>query len=343
VTETQTVPVTDEFGAADDPAMSFLALALDPREVERQLACCLPSLTARNKSFQLRAIRVVRHKLGRRCLIEYDIETAGYERPTEVHTLIGKTRAKGIDDSTYHLLISLRNAAFGANSDDGILVPEPVGLIPEFQMWLQQKVPGVNATRLLAAPDGVQLAKRIAEAAHKLHETTIHPTRRHTMADELRVLHERLPWVAEGRPEWANRIERLLDASDRLGAFTPVSSPVGIHRDFYPDQILVDGERLYLLDFDLFCDGDRGVDIGNFVGHMTEYALRTTGDPAALYDREHALVERFVELSGESVRPSIQTYTILTLVRHVSLSTQFPERRHTTAALLELCEERLGI
>lgn len=245
--------------------------------------------------------------------------------------------------TTYHLLASLRDAGFGTNSDDGILVPEPAGVIPDFHMWLQWKMPGVNATRFLAGPGGIALAKRIAEAAHKLHETTIRPTRRHTMADELRILRERLPLVAELRPEWAGRIERLMAASNRLGAATPEFRLAGIHRDFYADQVLVDGERLYLLDFDLYCEGDCGVDIGNFLGHITEHALRTTGDPAALSDREYALVERFVELSGESGLPSIQAYTTLTLVRHVYLSTQFPERRHTTAALLELCEERLGI
>jgi hypothetical protein len=323
--------------------MPFLAQAIDPRQAQRQLEQCLPSWTSGKKSFQLRAIRVLRHKPGRRCLIEYDVDTAVLDRPGETHTLIGKARARGIDISTYHLLVSLRNAGFGANSDDGILVPEPVGVIPEFQMWLQRKAPGLNATRLLAGPTGIALAGRVATAAHKLHTANLRPVRRHTMADELRILHERLPLVAKSRPKWAGRIERLLSASDRLGLSTPELGPVGIHRDFYPDQVLVDGERLYLLDFDLYCEGDCGADIGNFVGHLTEYGLRTSGDPAALSDREQALVERFVELSGESVRPSVQAYTTLTLVRHVYLSTQFPERRHTTPALLELCEEQLGI
>lgn len=341
--ESPTIPVVDRFGAADDPAMPFLRQALEPAEVQRQFELCLPSLTAASKSFRLGAIRVVRQKAGRRCMIEYDIELHGQEGQSETITLLGKARAKGVDDSTYHLVAALHNTSFGANSEDGIRVPEPVGCIPEFRMWLQRKAQGANATRLLAAPDGVHLARRTAEAAHKLHTMNIHPTRQHTMSDELRILHDRLPLVAEQRPEWWDRIERLLAASDRLGLSTPVSSPVGIHRDFYPDQVLVDGDILYLLDFDLFCAGDSALDIGNFAGHMIEYALRTTGDPEALSDQEQALVERFVNLSGESVRPSIRTYTILTLVRHVYLSTQFPARYHTTAALLELCEERLGI
>jgi hypothetical protein len=34
---------------------------------------------------------------------------------------------------------------------------------------------------------------------------------------------------------------------------------------------------------------------------------------------------------------------VLTLVRHIFLSTRFPERRPWTEPLLDLCEERLGI
>lgn len=336
------IPVADRFGAADDPAMPFLRQALDPSEVQRQFELCFPSLAAASDSFRLGAIRVVRHKPGRRCVIEYDLMPRIETEHRETFTLVGKARARGIDDSTYRLVGALYKTSFGANSDDGIRVPEPIGCIPELRMWLQRKVRGANAGELLAAPDGVRLAGRIAQAAHKLHKMNIHPGRRHTIRDELRILHERLPLVAERRPEWGDRIERLLAASDRLGASAPVSSLVGIHRDFYADQILVDAANLYLLDFDLFCEGDPALDIGNFVGHTTEYALRTRGDPTALADREDALIERFVELSGEGVRPSIRTYTILTLVRHIYLSTQIPERQHTTAALLDLCEQRLG-
>lgn len=46
--------------------------------------------------------------------------------------------------------------------------------------------------------------------------------------------------------------------------------------------------------------------------------------------------------AGEPVRPAVRAYTLLTLARHVYLSTLFPERQPFTARLLELCEERLG-
>jgi hypothetical protein len=319
--------------------MPYLVQALNPPQVQRQFEACLPILAAGNMPFRLRAIRVVRYKPGRRCLIEYDIQSRG----AEAITLIGKVRAQGLDHATFHLMESLWNGGFGAESPDGIGVPEPMGAIPEFRMWLQRKVLGISAERLLAESGGVALAGRIAEAIHKLHQTGIRSTRLHTMADELGILRERLALVAGMKPHRENRLARILEACYTLGATTPEPTLRGIHRDFYADQVLVDGPRLYLVDFDLYCQGDPGLDIGNFVAHLTEQSLRAFGDPNALRDRELALEDRYVEFAGETTRAAVRAYTILTLVRHIYLSTQFAERQPFTERLLQLCEQRLGI
>jgi hypothetical protein len=160
------------------------------------------------------------------------------------------------------------------------------------------------------------------------------------MADELRILHEKLPLVAQLRPELGCRISELLRACDSLGTAIPEPRYTGIHRDFYPDQVLVDGKRLYIVDLDLYCEGDPGLDIGNFLGHLQEWSLRKLGSPDRLREVEEVMVERFIELSGEVVRPSIRAYTLLTLARHIYLSTQFPDRLHLTEQILELCEHR---
>jgi aminoglycoside phosphotransferase (APT) family kinase protein len=155
-------------------------------------------------------------------------------------------------------------------------------------------------------------------------------------------LRECLVKVAALKPEWAARIQKLQAACERLGASVPEPRACGVHRDFYPAQVIVDGKRLYLIDFDLYCLGDPGLDVGNFLGHVTEESLRELGGPEALAEVERAMEERFVELSGESVRAAVRAYTTLTLARHVFLSTQFPERQRFTEALLKLCEQRLG-
>jgi hypothetical protein len=336
------VTLIDPLDVTNDPAMSTLAAALDAAKVRRRFRGRLRRLTGENGLPHLRTIRVVRYKPGRRCVIEYDVEVEWPDAAPEMVTLIGKVRRLRSGKSGYRLLNALWDAGFGADSADGITVAEPIGVVPEFRMWLQRKVHGQVATDLLAAPGGEDLVRRIAEAAHKIHRAGVLAKRRHSMADELRILHERLPSVACSEPRWAGRIQRLLDACDRLGAGTLKPEPCGIHRDFYADQVIVAGPRLCLIDFDLYCEGDPALDIGNFLGHIREQSLRSLGDPEALADLEVAMEERFVELAGEETRPAVGAYKLLTLARHVHLSTLFPGRRPFTGNLLELCEEYLG-
>ena len=329
--------VTDPFNVILDTKMPFLAEAIDPQKAQQQFSQHLPP--AFNPA-HLCAIRVIRHKPGKRCLIEYDLKIENPDT-AQVLTLIGKARAKGTDVKSRQVQQALWNAGFTADSEDGVSVPEPMGVIPAFQMWLQRKVPGVIASQLLPHSDGNRLAKRIAEAAHKLHQAGVPPQRPdHTMTHELQILYERLPLVLQYYPQWEKRLEQVLNACSRLGAATPEPKLRGIHRDFYPDQVLVNDSRLYLLDLDLYCQGDPALDIGNFIGHITENSLRTLGSPDALAEREQAMVESFVRLQGEEIRPAVQSYATLTLVRHIYLSTQFPDRRPFTESLLELCEQR---
>lgn len=337
------LPVIDPFDVAHDPEMPSLRLALDPVEAQRQLQLSLPRLAGEHGLLYLRQIRVTRYKPGQRCLIEYTVDVKRADGPLEQVVMIGKVRAGHRAKVGNRLLEWLWNAGFAGDSTDGISVPEPMGVLKDLQMWLQRKVPGRVATELLAGPGGVMLAQRIADAAFKLHRAGVRTRRRHTMADELRILRNRLPTVTHVDSIVPERIGRLLDACDRLGAETPELTTCGIHRDFYADQVIVDGERLYLVDFDLYCEGDPGLDIGNFLAHVTEQSLRTFGDPEALVDVEKAMEERFIELSGEAVRPGVRAYATLTLVRHVYLSTLKPERRPFTKRILELCEERLGL
>ena len=211
-------------------------------------------------------------------------------------------------------------------------------------MWFQRKVAGVTSETAFAkaAPaERVALAGRIAAAMHKIHRCGVPTDKEHAMTDELRILRECLAKVAALKPEWRGRLDDLMGKCERLGSGLPRPIPCGIHRDFYPAQVLVEGQRLWLIDFDLYCLSDPGLDAGNFIAHLTEQALRERGDALALADVERELEERFIALAGEPVRASVRAYTVLSLARHIFLSTRFPERAGLTERLLELCEARL--
>ena len=336
------IKVSDPFGAASDEALPTLALALDPAAVKAEFKRGLPRLAGDDGRVTLKSIRILRHKPGKRCVIVYDVRIERPDRPRRKAIILGKVRSRRFGNEPFRLLDAIWKSGFQEKCADGVAVPEPIGVIPKFQMWLQRWVRGTASGALLAGPDGVALARRIAEAIHKLHRAGVPTGRAHTMADELRILHECVPRVGKLRPELGPRLARILRACDQLGASVPAPNPCGIHRDFYPAQVLVDGTRLWLVDFDLYCRGDPGLDVGNFIGHLTEESLRTFGDAAAWRNREQAMEDRFVELSGHAVRASVRAYTTLTLVRHIYLSTQFAERTAWTERLVELCERRLA-
>ncbi len=338
------VPVIDPFDVAGDPSMPSLALALDPHQVQKWFKRQLATWCAEAQEVQVEAIRVIRYKPQRRCVIEYDVHIDCPEGRLESITLIGKVRASRFGKSGYRLLSAFWEAGFDAASADAISVPEPIATVSKLRMWLQRKVRGELAAGLLAGPRGCELGPQIAEAAHKVHLAGVATERRHTMADELRILRDNLPIASRAQPHWAPRIERVMQASERLGAAHAQPAAIcGIHRDFYADQVVVDGSRLYLLDFDLYCEGDPALDIGNFLAHVTEYGLRVLGDPDALAMVERATEQRFAQLSGEAILPRVWTYATLTLVRHIYLSTLIAERRQFTGDLLQLCEARLRV
>ena len=324
-----------------DPELPTLSAALTPAAAREALLDRLRRSCDITGDTSLHAIRVVAYKPGRRCLIEYQLATPRRGAQPEMTAVLGKIRANRFGNSGYRMLSALWDAGFTSTSRDGISVPEPLATVPTLRMWVQRKMPGRVATSVLPGPDGTILAGLIAHAVHKLHTAEVPAERRHTIDDELQILARCLGDVARAHPELAPSIDRLVETCGRVAVMLPEPAWCGSHRDFYSDQVLVDGNRLFLIDFDLYCEADPGLDVGNFLGHVTEQSLRLFGRADALAHVERSLENRFVALAGEHVRWPVRVYAALTIARHVYLSTRVPGRAHITRALLALAHERL--
>lgn len=319
-----------------DATMPFLEQALDPKTAQEKLR----TLESIPSPAMLQSTRLLRHKVGRRCLIEYTFSNPEPGAPPWV--ILGKARSRGVDRTSIQCQQALWAEGFDEESTDRISVPAPLGTLPEWGMWFQRKIPGRTIFESLESPQGIPIARQAGTALAKLHNTQLTCQRHHTVADELRILHERLPKLLATYPHWERRLARLLEQCDRVGFnIPPPIKPVGIHRDFYPDQVLIrpDG-RLYLLDFDLYCMGDPALDIGNFMGHLTEYSLRTTGNPNRLQPQAMAFRSKAIQHLDPNVsQGAIEAYKWLTLVRHIYISALFRDRAPFTESLLQFCEE----
>lgn len=332
------MPAVNAAALAPDHALPTMSMALDPT---RATPAVVASLGVPATESRICAIDVLAYKPGRRCVIEYRLDTVS-ERGHHIQiAVLGKIRAKRFGNSGYRQLRAIWDAGFDNLSADGVSVPEPLGTVPALRMWLQRKVDGIVATALLE-PERVSLAERIAAAAHKLHSAPLTPDRRHTIDHELQILERCLVDTASRFPWMATPIAKLLDRAIRLGVLLPSPPWCPSHRDFYADQLIVSGGRMFLIDFDLFCEADPGLDIGNFIGHVTEQAVRVHGSPDALGSLERELEEQFVRHAGEQVRWPVRVYAALTLLRHVYLCTRTAERAPFLETLVTVARERIG-
>lgn len=342
--------VHDPNHAIADPAMPMLRLALDPGHMDHCLAQFFQEQTEPYQSlpaslgqakFLLQAIQVRRHKPGRRCLIEYQLFC-----PEEAVfcSVLGKIRAKGLDHRSYDAQRRLWQNGFDTACADKICVPEPIGKLPHLSMWIQKKVEAKPVIHNLAENRGLALAARLAQAVHKLHSLGVTTLRSHTRQDELRILHQQLAAVIASHPAWKKRIEKILAECTQLSGSLPQLEPCPSHRDFYHDNVLFDGEKLFLVDLDLYCLADPGLDLGNFIAHLMDYSLRRYGDANTL-SHITQMLRSSVNLSSKNDQSSctrqIDLYTSLSLARLVAISTRIADRAQWTLALMDLCEQSI--
>lgn len=328
-------PVRFEAAVAEDHNLGFAAAAIDFETASQVLQCC-GSFDGTHTGIELESVRVLRHKPGRRCLIEY----AGRSRSTgERIELLGKIDAKSRQQRYFDRQRLLWNSGFHADSADGISVARPWGTVKNWQMWLQQKVPGEIGWHSLKRPTATAVARRVAQGLAKLHRLRLPLERLHQINDELEILKLRLPIAAGRLPSFRARIERLLNECTLLAQSASPARSCPIHRDFYPDQFVTSDDKIVLLDFDLLCLGDPAIDVGNLLAHLMEHSLRCCGRTNEYAGFAEALIHEYRLQMPHVSRYAIELHTLLSLARHIWLCTELPGRQDTSVHVLEACEQ----
>ncbi len=319
----------DPWGVSHDAALSA-GNDLGAQAVERALA-------TRHKEPRVVKARVVRHRMGRRAVVRYDTQDAD-GRPDAV---FGKLHRRGPDLRTDTLQRQLWERWSG---DPTIGVAEPLGVVAERGMTLQRAVPGLPAETILfdrRQPSRAQSAAgRIGAALRRFHAEATCGDRCQTLDSTFDELRAQLS-LADGRRELPpERVRELVDALWVLAPSYGSLPHATLHRDFHPGQILLDGERVILLDLDQFRAGDPAIDLGNFTAHLIEWGLRRFGSPG-LFASVCSGFER-----GYGVDPKTKSrarfHECLTLLRHVGISQRIPGRESVAPQLLKLCDEKLA-
>lgn len=297
-----------------------LARALDRDGMAQAIAA------AWGRRVTLEPPELLRDRPGRRALIAYRGVTPEGEFET-----YGKLRIKGLDSRTpalHRRLAAVLPAEVG--------VPEVMGILPEAQTWLQARVHGRLLTDLLDSPDTapLQAAGRGLAHLHAVPLGQIGEAPEWVLRDELTVMHEALARAAATRPEWRDPLAEMGAALSEQARSLPPAPRTGIHRDFYPDQVIVAPDRTWLLDLDLFSIGDPAVDIANFLAHLREYALRRGAPPPGA--QEGAFLSGYAQVSPLPETCRLEVLARVSLARHVWISQRIAGRGHVAERLISL-------
>ena len=297
-----------------DAALPALARALDVDFMRPLLARAVHGSADAAPPLDWSA-EVLNHKLGRRCTIRYlPFGPAGSDtsaRPV-IGKLYGQTRRAS---RVYGWLQALRSGVAG----DGALgdIPAPLALLPDLGLVLQEHVDGVDLRYVFPTGDcerALPMAARWLAAMHAV--PALDELKVTSPAHELRRAERWCGEVCPCLPDAAQRrlsraVETLRRAAGEMGGY----SQCMIHRDFYYAQLLWDGTRVWVLDFDQLTVGDPALDVAHFVAHLAKLSYRTSGRPDRLAEPARLFVRSYRERSPVDIEPRLPFYKACTFLK----------------------------
>ena len=210
----------------------------------------------------------------------------------EIRRLIGKLHGK----KAAHRLFAGNWALWRAAGKKVNLAP-PVGYIGALGLTLQEEIRG---ERLGGFASDIRFTKRARQTGRMLaamHGLSLPLTTRRRPEDEAHVVLRWAGVLAAVRPDLGPRVERLRDRLvAMLLAETRMSAPV--HGDFHHTNILVQDDRVAIIDLDEMAFGDPMMDVGRFLASLRIPSLRAFGKASGLEKAGEAFLLEYRARSG---------------------------------------------
>jgi Phosphotransferase enzyme family len=287
-------------------ALPTLVAATDAAQVTRVLRDVVDDSTV-----EVDGIELVVFRRTRGCVLRYRLRS---ERSS---TLYGKVGYGASSANEVHMALGLLDGAAPAQRESAPRFPRMLGRSRELEMSLVGEVPGTRPD--LRLPDEAErLVDGAAAGAAYLHGSGIRVGGAHALRDEIARVARSVSLLQSDVPalsEWLRDIVSRLAAPREPAAQESVFS----HGDFTPSQLLFDGPRLGILDFDKLCQAEPAYDLGRFLAYLRfKLAKYSASDADVLAAR---FVDAYARASGRPVAAErIRLFEITSLARMAARS-----------------------
>jgi Ser/Thr protein kinase RdoA (MazF antagonist) len=216
----------------------------------------------------------------------YHLDLAGGRRLV----LYGKVSNDGAGARTPGVVGDLRATLPGVR----FALPECLGFDQRLQFVVLTEIPGVpQVAQLLRArlgggpapATGLTLEAALdacGEIAAALHGSGLRRGAARPLQGELARLRAEVAPIRRLTPELGERLTRWLDGQEAAAAATEALPLCQSHGDFTYTQLIFDGPRSGLVDFDTFCQAEPAMDLGHFLAYLRFAEAKARGaSPAA--------------------------------------------------------------
>ncbi|MBI4312078.1 MAG: aminoglycoside phosphotransferase family protein [Chloroflexi bacterium] len=298
------------------PSVPILAELLDGGWMAPLLARAA-GLTSEEGGSVACSAEVLNHKAGQRCTLRYDLSYVQAASGRKVHaSFVGKAyREHDLARRNYEWTGRLRETTLGPGT--AVAIPAPLLLVPDIGLIISEYVRAPDLGQPLLSSDYEAPMRLAAGWLARLHSIPPLPGLNvkppHHEVDKVEGWRQVVaPAVSSDAADKAGRVhESMRRMAERFAG----ERRTVIHRDFYHQNLLWDGRRLWVLDFDQLSIGDPAMDAGHFLAHVQYLAYRTTGRPDSLGKMEACFLSHYEQQSREDVRERLPWYKAYTFLK----------------------------
>lgn len=339
-------------------SLPLLTDLLDPERARSLLERALVSAPQGRQGPRIAAARprVMRHDPGLRCTVLYELDYAAGTAPTGV--VVAKTYADDRGRTAFDGMRALWSSGLARSGT--VALAEPLAYVPELRLLVQGPVPEersldglLRSTLRDPEPAAVAEVSRFlagtAAALAAIHDCGAIAGEPWTLERELESVCALVERLARHVPALPAAVMPLLTRVAEIAVRHPAGSPRPSHGTFRPDQVLLHGDAVGVVDFDGFCQAEPAFDVARFRSGIRDCGMRdmprrvgpSTVDVEALCDDFLRAYASAAPVSPERV----MLWETLDLVTHVlhAWSRVKPARLLVRVLLLEDHALRAGL
>ncbi len=147
-----------------------------------------------------------------------------------------------------------------------VRIPEPIRYDEQYRMAQFHWLGGQRLS--IHSPDITTHLHLAAEALAVFHNMELDGLHTFTIEDEWQIVKRWMSLTDKIAPQHHQQLELLSTMLHDVSTQIVDDNQATVHRDYYPAQLLIDGDHIAILDLDTMARGHRCVDIGNFLAHL---------------------------------------------------------------------------